>query len=246
MTGQHRLGGDRRSAGDHRRTTAVAGHRRARTDRGHVRNRRATAKRRARDTQHHAGDRPAKRDISGRVIAVLGLLGALVITLGGQGTYAYWTDLDGVSGGSFSSGTLDLTVDGVQGNPSSYVKTNLALGSMVPGESAASTLAVANVGAVDFTWTATVTTGGGLGPAFVVEIYANSAQSGDDTTYPRNEGCTSTATPITSGTTSTRLNKSTSVNVCVKVTLPTNTGNAFQNQSTGSVSVAIAATQALS
>jgi alternate signal-mediated exported protein len=190
--------------------------------------------------------RSARRDVSGRVIAVLGLLGAAVIGLGGQGTYAYWADLDGVSGGTFTSGTLDLTVDGVQGSPSSYVKTNLALASMVPGESVAATLSLANVGAVDFTWTATVTTGGGLGPAFVVELYANSTQSGDDATYPRAETCSSTATPITSGTTSTRLNKSSSQNLCVKVTLPTSTGNAFQNQATGSVSVAIAATQALS
>ena len=191
------------------------------------------------------GARATKRDIGGRVIAVLGLLGALLVGLGGQGTYAYWADQDGVSGGSFSSGTLDLTVDGAQGNPSSYVKTNLALGSMVPGESVAATLALANPGSVDFTWTATATTGGGLGPAFVVEMYASSTQSGDDTTYPRTEGCTSTTTPVSSGTTSTRLNKGATQNLCVKVTLPTSTGNAFQNQTTGSVSVAIAATQVL-
>ena len=178
-------------------------------------------------------------------MAVLGLLGAVFIGLGGQGTYAYWQDSDGVSGGSFSSGTLDLTVDGVQGNPSSYVKTDLALGSMVPGESVAATLTLANAGAVDFTWTATATTGGGLGPAFVVEMYAGSTQTGNDTTYPRTEGCTSTATPVVSGTTSTRLNKTVTQNLCVKVTLPTSTGNAFQNQTTGSVSVAIAATQVL-
>ena len=168
-----------------------------------------------------------------------------MLGLGGQGTYAYWADSDGVSGGSFSSGTLDLTVDGVQGNPSSYVETDLALASMVPGESVASTLTLANAGSVDFTWTATVTTGGGLGPAFVVEMYAGSTQSGNDTTYPRTEGCSSTASPVISGTTSTRLNTGSSQNLCVKVTLPTSTGNAFQNQTTGSVAVAIAATQVI-
>lgn len=178
-------------------------------------------------------------------MALLGLLGAVIIGLGGQGTYAYWADSDGVSGGSFSSGTLDLTVDGVQGNPSSYVKTDLALASMVPGESVAATLTLANAGAVDFTWTATATTGGGLGPAFVVEMYASSTQTGNDTTYPRTEGCTSTAIPVTSGTTSTRLNKTLTQNLCVKVTLPTSTGNAFQNQTTGSVSITVAATQVL-
>src|SRR3712207_3686959 len=117
MSGQHRRGPARRSVGAHRRRKPAAAHRRAREN-----------------AENH---RPGRRDISGRIIAVLGLLGAAVIGLGGQGTYAYWTDMDGVSGGSFSSGTLDLTVDGVQGNPSSYVKTNLALGSMVPGESVA-------------------------------------------------------------------------------------------------------------
>lgn len=175
----------------------------------------------------------------------MGLLGAVALGLGGQGTHAYWADSDGVSGGSFTSGTLDLTVDGVQGNPTSYVKTNLALGAMVPGESVAAPLVLANAGGVDFTWTATATTAGGLGPALVVEMYANSTETGDDTVYPRTEGCSVVTTPITSGTTSTRLNKTATHTMCVKVTLPTSAGNAFQNQTTGSVSVTIAATQVL-
>jgi alternate signal-mediated exported protein len=223
MSGQHRRGPAHRTVAGGRRKAVRAGRRRL-----------------------PERNRPAKRDVGGRVIAVLGLVGAAVIGLGGQGTYAYWTDMDGVSGGSFSSGTLDLTVDGVQGNPASYVKTNLALGSMVPGESVAATLALANPGSVDFTWTATVATGGGLGPALQVQMYSNSTQTGDDTTYPRTEACSSTTAPVTSGTTSTRLNQGATHNLCVRVTLPTSTGDAFQNQTTGSVSVTINATQVLS
>ena len=245
MSGQHRRGPAHRNVTRSRRGARRAARRHVLRDRlslprlGGGRGRRIGARPRQEST------RPAKRDISGRVIAVLGLVGAAVIGLGGQGTYAYWTDMDGVSGGSFSSGTLDLTVDGVQGNPASYVKTNLALGSMIPGESVAETLVLANPGSVDFTWTATVATGGGLGPALQVQMWVNSTQSGNDTTYPRTEGCTSTANPVISETTSTRLNRTATQNLCVRVTLPTETGNAFQSQTSGSVSVTIEATQVL-
>lgn len=181
-----------------------------------------------------------------RVLGVLALLGVAVLGMGGQGTFAFWNDSDTVIGGTFTAGKLDLTVDGQQGNPTAYAKTNLALSAMVPGESVASTLALANAGDADLTYVATVTKAGALAAPLSVELYAGSTETGDDATYPRTEGCTSTATPITSGSTATRLNRGASQNVCVKVTLPPSTDTSFQSASSGSVTLTIVATQVVS
>ena len=148
-----------------------------------------------------------------------------------------------MAGGNFSAGTLDVTVDGAQGNPTAYAETNLALSGMVPGESVAANVVLANAGDADFTWTAAATTGGGLGPALNVEVYLGT-QSGDDSSYPRTETCSGSA--IVLGTTTTRLNRSQSQTVCVKVTLPSNAANASQSQTTGSATVTFNATQVIS
>jgi hypothetical protein len=116
---------------------------------------------------------------------------------------------------------------------------------MVPGESVSSTLAVRNVGDADFTWVPTVTKADALGPALVVELFANSTASADDTTYPRQESC-SGGTPLTSGTTASRVNVGALQNVCVVVSLPTSTPDTYQNATSGSVKIVLAATQVIS
>ncbi len=177
------------------------------------------------------------------VAAIVALLVAALLLIGGRGTFAYWNDDAAVSGGTFSSGKLDLTVDGAQGNPTAFAETNLALATMVPGESVAANVVLANAGDADFTWTASASAGGDLGPALTVEVFLGS-QSGDDTTYPRTESCSGTA--ITLGGTATRLNRTQTQAVCVEVSLPTTTGNAFQSKTTGSVTVTVNATQVIS
>lgn len=195
---------------------------------------------------HRSDKRPASRSRRGRGVALLSLVAVAFLATGMsvKGTFASWNDSGTVTGGTFSSGTLDITVDGAQGKPTAYAKTNLALAAMVPGESAASTLSIANVGNADFTWVATASTGGDLGPALTVQMYLNSTDTGDDATYPRTEGC-SGGTLITSGSTATRLNRAATQNVCVVVSLPTSTGDAFQGKTTGSVSISLVATQVL-
>ncbi len=177
------------------------------------------------------------------VVAIVALGVAALLLIGGRGTFAYWNDDAAVGGGRFSSGTLDLTVDGAQGNPTAHVKTNLSLAAMVPGESVAENVVLANAGDADFTWTAAASTGGDLGPALTVEVFIGS-QSGDQSAYPRTETCSGTA--IIQGSTATRLNRTQSQTVCVKVSLPANTGNAFQSKTTGSVTVTVNATQVIS
>lgn len=180
------------------------------------------------------------------LLGALALAAALVLLLGGQGTYAFWNDTATVTGSGFSSGKLDLTVNGAQGNPTAYAATNLTLTGMVPGESVAVSLTIANAGDADFTWVPTVTTGGALGPALDVKVLLAGNQSGDDTTYPRTETCTG-GSALTSGTTATRLNRGAAAQtVCVQVTLPATTDNSFQSAPSGSVSLALLATQVTS
>lgn len=176
-------------------------------------------------------------------VAILALGVAALLLIGGRGTLAYWTDSTSVAGGNFSSGTLDITVDGAQGNPTAYAETNLALSGMVPGESVAANVVLANPGDADFTWTAAATTGGALGPGLNVEVFLGT-QSGDDTSYPRTETCSGSA--IVLGTTATRLNRSQSQTVCLKVTLPSNAANTYQSDTTGSATVTFNATQVIS
>lgn len=195
----------------------------------------------------HAAPRPAGRiRPSGRLaLAVLALAGAVVVLMGGQGTFAFWTDEATVSTGSLSAGKLDLTVDGQQGRPSPYVKTDLALGAMVPGESVARIVTVANVGDAPLTWVPQVSKGGGLGPALTVEMTVGTGVTVNNTTaYPRTGTCTG-GTPIGAGATSAPLPKGESRQLCVKVTLPASTGNEFQGATGGSVTLALNASQVL-
>lgn len=177
---------------------------------------------------------------SSLLVAVIALGVATLLLVGGRGTLAFWTDSATVGGATITAGTLDLTVDGAQGNPTASATANLALAGMVPGESVASNVVLANAGDVGFNWRASAATGGDLGPTLAVEVYLGSA-SGDDTTYPRTETCSGTA--VTLGSTSTRLNRGQNATVCVKVTLPVDAANSFQSRTTGSATVTFDATQ---
>lgn len=184
----------------------------------------------------------ARRGRATKGWAALALAGGLVLGAGSQGTFAFWSDTDTVASGSFTTGRLDLTVDGAQGNPTAYAATNLALATMVPGESVAATLTVRNAGDAPFTFRASATKAGDLATPLVVEVLAGSTQTGDDATYPRTEGC-SGGTPL-SPTTATRLDVAASTTLCVKVTLPFETADTFQSKTAPStVSLALAASQ---
>ena len=82
----------------------------------------------------------------GRIRALLAagsVLGAGVIA-----TSAAFSDSAEVTA-SFTAGTLDITVDEEQGNPTPYALTFTGADAMAPGETVHSPLRVANVGTVD-------------------------------------------------------------------------------------------------
>ncbi len=169
------------------------------------------------------------------IVALVGALGLV----GGLGTQAYWNDQATVTGATGTSGTLDLLVDGVQGNPATYSWSSLSMTDMAPGESKAGTVTLSNAGTTPFTVAATATASGNLDPHVTARVVlAGTATT--DTTYPRQEACTggtqtfndtlgnSGKTVIAS--TSTMAAGATLV-VCVSLTLATNAPNSMQGKS---------------
>lgn len=94
----------------------------------------------------HLSPGPARRrlvDAAKLAIGVGGLLGVGVLLTG-----AAFSDSAEVTAG-FTAGTLDITVDGEQGNPVPYELTFVGGDRIVPGQTVYSPLEVANVGDVD-------------------------------------------------------------------------------------------------
>lgn len=92
---------------------------------------------------------------SARVRAVLAL--GMVLGTGAVGTMAAWTDTATATSGAFSTGSIDLQLNSVQGNPTAYAFTALTKANMTPGQSIAAMLPVQNKGSVAFNYLATVT-----------------------------------------------------------------------------------------
>lgn len=195
----------------------------------------------------HAAPRPRvqARRPSRPVLAVLALLAAVLVLMGGQGTLAFWSDEATISTGPITSGRFDLTVDGQQGKDTAYVKTDLALDKMLPGESVARAITVQNAGDAPLTWkVGQVTTAGDLGPVLVVEMRRGAKVDNvtDQATSLRTGTCEGGA-DVSSGLTSPVLKPGATHALCVKVTLRKDAGNEFQGKSSGSVNFALNATQ---
>ena len=99
---------------------------------------------------HHLPDVPTGevelRRRPGRIRALLAA--GSVLGLGVIATSAAFSDSAEVAA-SFTAGTLDLTVDGEEGNPTPYVLSFTGADAMVPGQTVHSPLRVSNVGTVD-------------------------------------------------------------------------------------------------
>ena len=80
----------------------------------------------------------ASRRVRLRALLAMGVLAVVFAS----GTFAFWTDNAAISGGSFTSGTLDLQVN----NGDSHTTTTLAMTAMVPGSTSAEVVVVKNAG----------------------------------------------------------------------------------------------------
>lgn len=140
----------------------------------------------------------AERERRGLAALPLGALLAVgfVGTLGGAGTLAYWNDTSTVQGGTVTAGSLDVKVDGQQGNPSSYAWKALQMTNMAPGERVAASLPISNAGTTPFTYAVTGAATGvpasgvaSMLPQVTVKAYVGATASARATTYPRKETC---------------------------------------------------------
>lgn len=116
---------------------------------------------------------------STRVRAILSL--GMVLGLGAVGTLAYWTDSATLTGGTFSSGTLDIKLGGVDNNPAAFT-TSFAMANMQPGDKKSASVSVQNAGSLDFTYTATGIASGTLGSLLVFRVVPGGTVSGSDCT----------------------------------------------------------------
>lgn len=102
-----------------------------------------------------------------RAIASLGI----VLGLGAIGTLAAWSDTATATSGVFSTGSVDLKLNGDPGNPTAYNFATLTKSNMMPGNSVAATLPVQNAGVASFTYTmAAAATTSPLAPFLKVTI----------------------------------------------------------------------------
>jgi predicted ribosomally synthesized peptide with SipW-like signal peptide len=100
--------------------------------------------------EHRARRATHRRSVRARALLLsLGLVVAVVAT----GTYAFWTDDVTITGTTFTSGTLDLQVNGSD----SYTTTTLGMSGtpMVPGDTSAEVLVMRNNGTAPLKYTLT-------------------------------------------------------------------------------------------
>ncbi len=194
-------------------------------------------------------DQTPRRRRSGRTRALIALAAVVVLATGlsVRGTFAFWTDSATVQGGTFSSGTLDITLDGnlagAANNGGTWTNTSFALTTMLPGESIAMSFPLRNVGTVPVTYNLVGTGSGGLaatnGLQYSVAFGVNSANSGTVAAGNRAGTCGGTAstdantTLLTAGGHTYVSNRALAAGaqetVCVVARLNSNAPNSLQN-----------------
>lgn len=176
---------------------------------------------------------------SGRARAIMSV--GIVLGLGAVGTLAAWTDNATATSGVFSTGSIEMKLNGDPGDPTAYGFTALTKTGMMPGDSVTATLPVQNTGAAQFKYTmaATATGEAALAPFMKVTVLDQSCT----TPIAGPVGLSTTAaTPII--TTGRQLAANTgSETLCFKVALDTGVLSAQQNKSIN-VSFQFAATTA--
>jgi predicted ribosomally synthesized peptide with SipW-like signal peptide len=181
--------------------------------------------------KHRRARRPR---LTQRVLALLAL-GVLAVPAS-VGTFAFWTDDVAITGTTFSTGTLDLRVNGLD-TVTGYTTMNLT--TMVPGNSVAGVLTVRNNGTVALKYTAvtaaTNADGKYLRSTLVVKVTGDTAVTGTSPAATcAGTALAGTSTVLDGGlvTTGRLLAAATEEKLCVQVTLPTSASGAFQGATT--------------
>lgn len=184
-----------------------------------------------------------------RVRALLSL--GLVVGIGAVGTTAYWTDSATLQSGGFTSGSIDLTLDGqLTGNGGTYSPVGFTVSDLIPGESYAWAVKVSNSGVTPLTYKVSgLASGaaGGLQDVMTFTVYDGAtgastpaANTGSASSGNRAGSCTGgtqTFSPALMDTSKNVVSTARSLAsgaaewMCVVATVPLATGNAYQTKS---------------
>lgn len=134
-----------------------------------------------------------------RALLCLSAAAALAAGTGVRSTLATFTDTAAISGSTFRSGTIDLTLNGMLGGAAningSYQFPGLVLATAAPGEAYALQLQVANAGTLPLIYTVTGTATGGLAASVGMQYYLAVSTTSTDTTAT-NSGSAATGTRV--------------------------------------------------
>ncbi len=176
-----------------------------------------------------------------RVRALLSL--GVVLGLGSVSTMAYWTDTATMSTGSFTSGSLDLRLQGnLAGQGGDWTNADLAMSKMIPGESVAVTVPVQRAGgSIGFRYGLSATATGALAPYLRWDVAAGTAgAAGTSGSGLRTQHCSgaalSTANTLSGDAVELVRDRALtgsamSETLCLRVELPASAGNAAQAKS---------------
>lgn len=187
-------------------------------------------------SNHTASHRSPRKTLgTGKFRAVLAL--GTVLGIGTVLTLAAWTD-SGVVNGTFSTGTVDIKLDGVDTLP---VVTSLALSNAKPGDLTYAHLAITNVGsiAVNYTITPSITTASATTPLLEsvlnVTVKVVPGATCDATTFAASSTSVIAERKlnVTTATTARPLVASSGVeHLCFKVELPSDAVSTVQGATT--------------
>ena len=171
---------------------------------------------------------------SARTRAALSL--GVVLAVGATGTFAYWTDSVSVTGTTFTAGSIDLQVNGLN-TVTAYTTLNLA--TMVPGNSMAGTLVVKNNGASPMKYTAAAAATNldnkNLRSSLIAKVTADTAATGTSPAMTcAGAALAASGTTVTGGLINTgrQLAPGATETICVQVTLDPAAPSALQNATT--------------
>ncbi|WP_341230561.1 TasA family protein [Nocardioides salarius] len=170
-----------------------------------------------------------RRPLQAFVVAGALLLGVT----SGLGTLAYWNDVETVTGGTVTAGSLDLTVEDTNGVAVGQWN-QLTLATIAPGESVAAALTVRNVGTTPFTVAVAASGTGLLLPAVDVAVASGVAPVTTSPTYPRGQTCgVAIDRPLSGSPTwdvAGTVQPGGSVQVCVRLALRVTADNTLQGK----------------
>lgn len=176
-----------------------------------------------------------------RALLAVGIL----LGIGSAGTMANFKVSGAAEAGSFTTGSLDVRLDGKGNNVGqggTWANANFAIDNLTPGESLAVSFPVRNDETTGFAYTATATAAGDLAPLLRFSTYTDGTakNSGTAGSNNRSGSCTGTratsaltlsGTAVTAISRAQTINPSASQNVCILVQLTSNAANSAQGDS---------------